>query len=397
MTTPPPAGPFNPSPLPPSPAVVPPPVQRPPSGNSLLGCAFALSVLLNLGAVVVLVLACLGLFFSSSMTGEGGGSAVGGLIEKYHSGSTSGSDKVAIVSLDGIILEGSLGYVHKQIEQAAKDKNIKAVVLRINSPGGSITASDELHQRLTELRDGDKTKKYASKPLVASMASLAASGGYYVAMPAQKIFAERTTMTGSIGVYAALPNVAKLGKDYGFGLNVIKAGEIKDSGSPFKEMTPKEHRVWQDMINTAYLEFLDVVVKGRPKLSIAKLQERFEVKPVLVGPDAAEEKVEPYQRYRADGGIYTAELALKLDLIDAIGTEEIAIAEARKLANLDEGCKVIQYERQKTLTDLLLGVHSTAPGVRTDLSRLKNALSPRLWYLAPGYDLAGLLAAAETP
>jgi len=108
-------------------------------------------------------------------------------------------------------MEGTLHYAHKEIEEAAADSRVKAVVLRINSPGGSITASDDLLRRLVNLREG-KTPGHpsAKKPMVVSMASLTASGGYYIAMAAEKLFAERTTITGSIGVYAAFPNVSEL-------------------------------------------------------------------------------------------------------------------------------------------------------------------------------------------
>ena len=378
----------------------PPPVRPPPRGSPALGCAFAISLLLNLAAILVIVLGCVGLFFAGGVAGDITGSA---LTEKHHSGNTSSKDKVAIVYLDGIIMEGTLSFVHKQIEQAAKDNKVKAVVFRINSPGGSITASEDLHHRLIELRDGNKDKKYAPKTVVVSMASLAASGGYYVAMPGKKIYAERTTLTGSIGVYMALLNVEKLAKDHGVFMNLIKAGKIKDSGSMFKQMTPEEQRVWQDMINTAYLQFLEVVEKGRPELTKAKLLERFDVKPVIADPIAeTKDKGEnvglpaPYQRYRADGGVWTAEKAKELGLIDDILDEEQSIVEVRKLAHLAEDTRVIQYEKPKTLPEMLLGVRSRDPMPWGGPGQLSKALMPRMWYLAPGYDVTGLLATLET-
>src|SRR5262249_27073762 len=150
------------------------------------------------------------------------------------SGKALTQDKIAIIKLDGVIMEGSNAFFIKQIEAAASDSHVKAVVLRINSPGGTITGSDDLHRRLTELRDGTNPRqKGGKKPLVVSMGSLAASGGYYVAMPAEHIVAERTTITGSIGVYAAFPNISGFAKEHKFGMNVVKAGAIKDSGSMF--------------------------------------------------------------------------------------------------------------------------------------------------------------------
>ena len=289
-----------------NPPVAPPRVPAVPRPNnpSALGCAFTLSVALNLLAGLVLVIGCCGLFLfkKSDATSIP-------LTEQHYAGKKTANDKIAVVTLDGIIVEGLMPYVHKQIEQAAGDKYVKAVVLRINSPGGSITASDDLHRRLTELRDGDAKKGHDAKPLVVSMGGMAASGGYYVAMPGQTVFAERTTLTGSIGVYSSFLNVKKLANDYGVSLNTIKQGQIKASGSPFADMTPHEQQVWQDMIDTAYQRFVQVVEEGRPALAGGKLLRAVKITPVQAGPEFLHkgEKAEPYDRYRADGGVWTAD------------------------------------------------------------------------------------------
>src|SRR5437762_1308306 len=122
------------------------------------------------------------------------------LHHRHHSGQKLAHDRIAIIRIDGVLFEGLTSYAQKQIEEAAQDDSVKAVVVRINSPGGTITASDDLHKRLTDLRLGNPQKKTSPKPMVVSMASMAASGGYYIAMPAQHVVAERTTITGSIGV-----------------------------------------------------------------------------------------------------------------------------------------------------------------------------------------------------
>src|SRR5262249_49498644 len=105
------------------------------------------------------------------------------------------------------------------------------------------------------------------KSIIVSMGALAASGGYYVAMPGEYIIAEKTTLTGSIGVYAAFPNIKGLADKYGVSMNIIKAGSMKDSGSMFHEMTPQQQRLWQDMVDNAYEQFLAVVEEGRPQLA----------------------------------------------------------------------------------------------------------------------------------
>jgi protease-4 len=361
-------------------------------------------VLLNVAAIAVFFLLCMlgwGAVSSSGSLAEADNTPVQ---ETRYSGKTTAHRKVAIVSLDGVILEGMLRFVHREIDQAARDKDVKAVVFRINSPGGSITASDDLHRRLTKLVQGDPEKKTDPKPLIVSMASMAASGGYYVAMPAKEIFAERTTLTGSIGVYASFPDVAGLAKKYEFGMTTIKQGEIKDSGSPFKEMTPKERQVWQDMVDHSYNEFLDVVAAGRKdKLTREDLLDPVTVQPVNAGPhpkgkdgQGKNEAKAAYERYRADGGVWTADKALELKLIDHIGTLDDAIKAARDAADLGEDYKAIHYEKPKTLSDIFLGTKSPQPGSLLEPGRLRAGLTPRLWYLAPGSELAGILAAAES-
>lgn len=367
-----------------------PPPPPPRSGNSLMGCLFPLSVLLNVAALLALGLGCMGLMFAGSVSSDANNLTSSGLIEKLHSGKSSSKNKVAIIALDGTIMEGMLGFVHKQIEQAARDKAVKAVVLEINSPGGSITASDELHRKLTELRDGNKEKKCDPKPLVVSMSSLAASGGYYVAMPASKIFAEESTMTGSIGVFASLPNVAGLAQDYKVKMVTIKAGRIKDSGSPFKEMTDEEHQVWQDMINTGYNRFLDVVAEGRKGLLKKEdLTAEFEVDAVP-GPPGDAPRVKRYKRYRADGGIWTARKAKELKLVDEIGTIDDAAKAVIAMAGLEEDARVIHYEKPRTALELLTGGMVEQRGIPIQPDLLKNLLTPRVWMLMPGYDLQAL-------
>jgi protease-4 len=369
------------------------PPPPPPSRSSFLGCAFAISFALNLIGAAVVVALCFGVFLVRKPE------VIPSLTEKHYAGKSSASDKVAIITLNGVILEGLLGYIHKQIEQAANDQHVKAVVVRINSPGGSITASDDLHRKLIELRDGNSKKNRDPRPLIVSMGGLAASGGYYIAMPGQTLFAERTTLTGSIGVYTSFPNVKKLADDHGVKLLTIKQGQIKDSGSPFAEMTAHERQVWQDMIDEAYQRFVQVIEQGRPMLAGGKLVEPVTVTPVQAGPEflkKEQEKPKPYQRYLADGGVWTADKALKHKLIDQIGTLDDAVQAAHDAANLGEDYDVIKYERPSTLLEILgAGGQSQVPpsGSVLDPARLEAGFAPRLWYLAPGAELSGLFAA----
>lgn len=313
------------------------------------------------------------------------------LTEQVYAGQKLGVDKVAVIRIEGVLMEGMLGYIHKQIDQAAEDAQVKAVVLRINSPGGTITASDTLHHKLLKLRDGDALRKTAGKPLVVSMGSLAASGGYYVAVPAKTLFAERTTVTGSIGVFAALPNVKELADKIGVKMIVIKRGGVKDSGSPFHDMTPTERALWQDLIDNAYDRFKAVVEEGRPNLK-GKMEDEALRKLVALAPDAADgpaEKVNLVRR-RADGGTFTAGEALDLGLIDKIGHLEDAVQEARRLAGLSEQSRVILYEKPPTFLSLL-GIDVRHSAARAEAGQLANALVPRMWYLSSHCELAGLM------
>jgi protease-4 len=272
---------------------------------------------------------------------------------------------------------------------------VKAVVVRINSPGGTITSSDDLHKRLVELRDGNADKHTPPKPLVVSMGSIAASGGYYIAMPAKTILAERTAITGSIGVYAALPDATELSKKVGLSMRVIKDGDVKYSGSPFKEMTPHERQLWQEMVDHSYLQFLQVVEEGRPSLK-GKLQQDISVnKDVPIRDGKERSRHVEYVRYIADGGIFTSDEAKQHGLIDEIGYLDDAIKLARQAANLGDDTNIIVYERPLGLFSTLVDIKAKPPATLLDPEHLANAAVPRLWYLSPGADVAGILTAAR--
>jgi protease-4 len=359
-----------------------------------------LLVLLLLGSIGFNLLLLVILAWPSS----GGSDAEEGvpINERHYSHSKTAKDKIAVVRVEGLLVDEAMSYAHKQIDKAAKDDSVKAVVLRINSPGGTITASDELHRRLTELRDGSSPRyKSAAKPIVVSMSSTAASGGYYIAMPSRHIFAERTTITGSIGVYASLPNVSELANKNGVKMELIKAGDVKGSGSMFQDLSPQERQVWQDMVSNAYGLFLRVVEEGRPHLKgqltknlTLKDKDGKEVKDVFQydskGNVLIEKPKVPYKRQLADGGIYTAEEALQHKLIDSIGYLDDAVKESARLASLTGDYQVVVYERPVTLLSLFGGgVKSADP---FDFSKFASAAQPRVWYLAPNCELAGYLS-----
>jgi len=271
--------------------------------------------------------------------------------------SGKGPDRLVIIEVNGVIgLEDSGGGVlsHSdllaQIKQATEDPLVKAVVLRVVSPGGGVVASNEIHQALKKLRA-------AKKHLVVSMGSVAASGGYYISTASERIYANPDTFTGSLGVIINLLNYRQAFETLGLRQVVLKSGKLKDIGSPTRDLTPEEEKVLQSVVNEAYEGFVDVIVEGR------KL-ERKEVKRI------------------ADGRIYTGRQALELKLIDELGGLEDAIEGAKKIADLKDAL-VIRYRSNISLRNLLLNkmAESSKPADPLGLRNITQSNGPRLEYL----------------
>jgi len=281
--------------------------------------------------------------------------------EKYFSHARYGSQKVAIISVEGMILEADDGYIKKAIDQAAEDDKVKAVVLRINSPGGTTSGADYVYHHLCNLTA--KTKK----PLVVSMGGMAASGGYYVAMAVgstpETVFAEPMTFTGSIGVILPHYNAAALMKEWGVEEDSVASHRLKNMGSFARAMSTEEREIFQALINEQFARFKEVIRSGRPK---------FEKDPEAL------DKL-------ATGQIFTAEQALKAGLVDKIGFVEDAVDRAIALAKLNKDeVRVVKYKQPVSLSDLLL---SGAAGSRrtaaqnTDWMSLLDLTAPRAYYL----------------
>ncbi len=202
------------------------------------------------------------------------------------------------------------------LKQAREDDNIKAVVLRINSPGGSAPASQEIGAEVQKLRD-------AGKLVVASMGDTAASGGYWIAATADTIVANPATLTGSIGVIMETQNLQGLYEKLGIEQEVIKSAEHKDIGSPYRDMTEKEREILQGMVDDIFDQFIEVVAKGR---------------------NLPEEKV----RELADGRIFTGRQALALGLVDKLGNFQDALDLAAEQAGLGENYSLHEYGQQST-------------------------------------------------
>ncbi len=239
----------------------------------------------------------------------------------------SGTDKILLIPVQGTIsdtpqtnlarsLPGVVQQVVSQLKKAEKDKHIKALLIRINSPGGSVTASDILYHEIQSYKEKSGAK------VVVSMMDVAASGAYYLSLPADRIIAHPTTITGSVGVIFLRPKVRGLMDKIGIGMEVTKFGKNKDMGSPFRNGSQEEEIIMQEAVNNFGERFIYLVKQHR------KLQ----------GP--AEAVV-------ATARVFTADEALKVGLVDKIGYLSDAVKEAKTLAGLAEEARVVVYRRAK--------------------------------------------------
>ncbi len=287
-------------------------------------------VVITLLVVALLTSGMLNLGLLARLGSAGFGVAYSGKLSEYKV-SGSGTDKVAIVQISGLLMDaeglfsqqGGYTFMVDQLEQAGKDSRVKAVILEVNSPGGGVTASDILAHRINKLGK--------EKTVVVCMKGVAASGGYYVSAGAHRIYAHPTTITGSIGVIYSSLNMKELMGKLGISANVIKSGHLKDFGSMFRDMTPEERRMIESVINNAFERFKGIVLEGRRDKGMTAEQ-----------VDAI-----------ATGGVFTAQQAKDLKLIDEIGYLEDAVDGARELAGL-ERARVIRYQvRKSSLMSLL--------------------------------------------
>jgi len=242
--------------------------------------------------------------------------------------------KVGVVKVYGVI-RSSDKYL-KLLDRVEKDKSVKAVVLRVDSPGGVVGACQEIHDKVKELK-----KK---KPVVVSMGSVAASGGLYISVPATKIVANPGTITGSIGVIIQTYNLRKLAQKIGVEVITVKSGRFKDLLNPFKEPDPEALKIVQQLIDDSYQQFVEAVAEGR-NLPVEKVKEF------------------------ADGRIFTGRQAKELGLVDELGSIEKAVEVAKRLAKCPN-CEVKEVKEKKNFLEVLAGEQSS-----TTLKTLFKAVS----------------------
>lgn len=278
-----------------------------------------------------------------------------GLTEKFHSGEKKADAKIAILRVEGIIAEGD-GFAKRQIERIRQDDDVKAIVLRVDSPGGTVTGSDFLFHHLTRLREEK------SLPLVVSMGSIAASGGYYVAMAVgdqeKSIYAEPSGATGSIGVIIPYFDLTGAMEELHIENASIASHPNKQMLSMTRKLTPEQREILQSYVNETFERFKDVVKAGRPF---------FRKNP---------EKLDEL----ATGEVFSSMRAKEVGLVDETGFLEDAIARAAELAGLEaDDYRVIEYEPPVTLSSLA-GFAQVNRG--RDWTSLLDLTAPRAWYLS---------------
>ena len=241
-----------------------------------------------------------------------------------------GGPKMALVKVDGIISESE--DVITQIRHHLENPTVRAFVIRINSPGGGVAASQEIHEAIKKVREDH------GKPVVASLASVGASGGYYVAAAADKIVANPGSITGSIGVIIQIPNISDLLDKVGIRSVVIKSGPYKDIASATRELVPEEREILQGLIDDIHDQFIQAVVEGR---------------------GLSREKVELV----ADGRILTGRQALDMGLVDQLGNLQDAIETAAEMGEIPGEPQIVRVEKREfSLLRYLLGSTATSWG-----------------------------------
>src|SRR5512147_2090108 len=229
-------------------------------------------------------------------------------------------DRIALIRVEGVILDSQSTVM--ELKRFAENPSVKAIVLRIDSPGGGVVPSQEIYDAVQRVRNKN------NKAVIASMGTVAASGGYYIAAATDRIIANAGTLTGSIGVIMETANVEGLFKKIGVEGIVVKSGKFKDVGSPLRKMTDEEQALLQSVMDDVHKQFIDAVAEGRA-MEVATVQ-AF-----------------------ADGRIFTGRQAKEAKLVDELGNLEDAIQLAADLAGIEGEPKVVEPRRRFSLRELI--------------------------------------------
>lgn len=302
--------------------------------------------------LILFLILCIGLAQQSSSNSTANRVVISGPESAF------GNDcnKVAVIKINETIMETD-GFINDQIEDVKNDSSVKAIVLRMDTPGGSVSASDYFYHQLTELR------KKTNIPIVVSMGSICASGGYYISMCCGNenegvLFAEPTTWTGSIGVIISKYDVSELAQKVGVKEDSIKSHELKGMGSMLRPMTEQEQKLFQALVDDAFGRFREVVYSGRKKFN----DDHDALTPL------------------ATGQVFTTKDALESGLIDREGYLEDAVNRAIEMAKLDrEKTQVFTYTAKASLMDLVISSQEKLK--KTEVKEIQEMAAPKALYL----------------
>ncbi|MBI4835147.1 MAG: signal peptide peptidase SppA [Planctomycetes bacterium] len=287
------------------------------------------------------------------------------LEEVFVSGNQKGKEKILIIPIHGTILGEEDDAprncvtpvkIMEILNKATNDDNIKAIILSVDSPGGGVTASDRIYKCLKEFK-----KSHNNIPVVTLMKDTAASGGYYISMSSDYIIAHPTTITGSIGVISIFVTLEDLLQWAKTEVIVIKSGEMKDSGSPFRMMKPQEKEFFMNIIKEMYAGFVNIVDENRKELSLEKVKEL------------------------ADGRVYTGRQALDNKLVDAIGYQEDAVTKAESLAGITDA-KVVTYKKPRGALESAFSIQSNSDIAQLKQILLQNTTTRFMYLWLPGAE-----------
>lgn len=257
--------------------------------------------------------------------------------DRYYEQSGRGSGKVAVVDLDFTIISSES--IVRQFKKYGEDKSIKAIILRVNTPGGGVAASQEMYEIIRRTRD-------AGKPVIISISSLGASGGYYAACGGSVIVADPGSLVGSIGVIIQLINFKQLAENIGITETTIKSGELKDAGNPLGVVDEKDKEYFQSIVNDSYEQFLDVVSKER-RIDKEKLREY------------------------ADGRVFTGRQGKVIGLVDSLGTFEDAIRIAGRMGGIEDEPTIVKERERISLVERILDSFSNSE-IKSIKEEIKN-------------------------
>lgn len=280
-----------------------------------------------------------------------------GIMEENIIQGTNPNQRIAVINVDGIIQSGETNdFVVEKLNDAAEDPNVVGVIMHVNSPGGSVYASERIAKAIKKVR---KTEK----PVYSVMQEIAASGGYYISAPTDKIYASNETWTGSIGVIIQNYNLAGLFDKYGIKEQNITTGKMKDAGSPGHEMSKEEEKYFQGLVDSAFKRFVAEVAEGR---------------------DMSETSVKSL----ADGRVYDGSQALENGLVDKIGDLELAVADMTESYNLSDPMVVEKENVMDSFSKYFPGFKSLIDSPKSDLKVLQEMMETNdnlPMYLYGGY------------